>query len=337
MPAPKIVDPIFQKNSTTFKKVLDKNKDMSKNSFKLTQDVLAWKKHHSSDIFRSSSEDPLGLDIVCVTGRPLAYNNFLNYFQKKAFKRMIGKLGNLDDKKVLDVGCGTGRWSKIFRNLGAKVTGIDLSEIRLENNKEKIAGVDFKCMSVTELDFANETFDVINSVTVLQHIPYKLKEKAINEIVRVTKKNGYFALLEGVNDTKDTPKFSFVYNTQGWISQLEKKGLKLVFHEKYLDEFLIDKYVAFETSLKKIARKILGIPEIKQKNIFDTSNFDRISQDRKNKEKGKKFRAARIMYRKINNFILGILTYTSYPLEYFNFYFIKKYNWHTATFLFIKK
>ncbi|GEM_PF-5993179 len=309
---------------------------MHKNKVKLTQDVLAWKKHHSSDIFRSSSEDPLGLDIVCVTGRPLAYNQFLNYFQKKAFQRMIKKIGDLDGKNVLDVGCGTGRWSKMFRNSGAKVTGIDLSETRLENNKEKIAGVDFKCMSVTDLDFANETFDVVNSVTVLQHIPYKLKEQAIKEIVRVTKKNGYVALFEGVNDTTDTPKFSFVYDTKGWISQLEKKGLKLVFHEKYLDEFLIDTYISFEASFKKIARKILRIPEIKQKNIFDVSNFDRISQDKKNKEKGKKFRMLRITYRKINNSVISILTYLSYPIEYFNFYFTKKYSWHTATFLFKK-
>ena len=47
-------------------------------------------------------------------------------------------------------------------------------------------------MSVNKLDFDDESFDFVNSVTVLQHIPYKEKREAIKEICRVTKKRGIY-------------------------------------------------------------------------------------------------------------------------------------------------
>jgi 2-polyprenyl-3-methyl-5-hydroxy-6-metoxy-1,4-benzoquinol methylase len=52
-------------------------------------------------------------------------NYYSEYLNGPALKRMIG---NVEAKKVLDMGCGERRFSRFFAKAGAEVTGIDLSD-----------------------------------------------------------------------------------------------------------------------------------------------------------------------------------------------------------------
>ena len=66
-------------------------------------------------------------------------------------------------KKIIDVGCGTGRHSIELAKRGYKVTGIDLSESQLERAKEKAKdqnlNIDFQKYDARNLSFKNE-FDL---------------------------------------------------------------------------------------------------------------------------------------------------------------------------------
>lgn len=303
----------------------------------LTEDILAWKKHHQSEIFLPRNKDKSGLDIVCVTGMPLAYNKFIDFFQRRALKRLISKLEAGERKKVLDIGCGTGRWCEFFSKLNADVTGIDISEKRINENKKKFSECNFHVMSATNLDFPKESFDLVNSITVLQHIPFNLKEEAVKEISRVIKKDGYVTLIEGINETDILTETSFLYNAEGWVALFEKNGFKLIFYEKQLGMFLTDKFILFNNKCIKYLKGLLGIRDEVKSNLFDTSEIDRIEYDKKTKEKDKKFLFARKLYRKLRNTILIFFTYLEYPSEYINFYIFKKYNWGTGSFLFQRK
>ncbi len=99
-----------------------------------------WKRHHRSTIFKDRETDPLGLDVVCVPSYPLAYNKMLHYFQQKALDRIVKKIlvsgEKIAGENVLDVGCGTGRWSLYFNKKGACVTGIDISQFCMDDNKK---------------------------------------------------------------------------------------------------------------------------------------------------------------------------------------------------------
>ncbi|MDE2219465.1 MAG: class I SAM-dependent methyltransferase, partial [Gammaproteobacteria bacterium] len=77
--------------------------------------------------------------------------------------------------RVLDVGCGTGRWSRRLAARGADVTGIDFSPtmIAMAGRLAGLEGVARKCrFAVQDLSAMEmgERFDVVLGVTVLQHI-----------------------------------------------------------------------------------------------------------------------------------------------------------------------
>jgi 2-polyprenyl-3-methyl-5-hydroxy-6-metoxy-1,4-benzoquinol methylase len=98
------------------------------------------------DFFSSYAED---FDSIYGDGKP---RNFFNSITDKLFrqsmyeryKRTIDFLTNNDVKTVLDVGCGSGRYSLDMAKNGMIVTGVDLAQEMLdiaESNSQK-AGID---------------------------------------------------------------------------------------------------------------------------------------------------------------------------------------------------
>ncbi|GAI33666.1 unnamed protein product [marine sediment metagenome] len=84
---------------------------------------------------------------------------------------------------------------------GADVTGVDISNtmIKLTEKNLKKAGLKARLLtkSVGEIDFPNDAFDLVTSITVLQHITDpNVFRKAVKNIVRVTKPGGQILLLE---------------------------------------------------------------------------------------------------------------------------------------------
>lgn len=75
-------------------------------------------------------------------------------------------LPDLQDKKVLDLGCGYG-WHCIYATeQGAEnVVGIDLSQKMIDKAKENSKGlsIHYKQMAIEDIDFGSEKFDVVFS------------------------------------------------------------------------------------------------------------------------------------------------------------------------------
>lgn len=95
-------------------------------------------------------------------------------------------------KKILDVGCGTGAITTDIASLTTGyITAIDINKGRLE--KARIAAsslpfVTFVMANVMDLPFKDETFDLVVFSVLLLYV--KDKQRAVNEMARVTQKNG---------------------------------------------------------------------------------------------------------------------------------------------------
>ncbi|HEY2275761.1 MAG TPA: methyltransferase domain-containing protein [Steroidobacteraceae bacterium] len=124
-----------------------------------------------------------GLAAVCSYGMPAFYNRLIDGCQRLALGRWLNVRPGA---RVLDVGCGVGRWSCRLAARGASVTGVDLSPTMiLEAGRRAAAqGVGARCRFVAQnlatLELEGR-FDLILGVTVLQHI---LEPEALRSAVR---------------------------------------------------------------------------------------------------------------------------------------------------------
>ncbi|MGH8298764.1 MAG: SAM-dependent methyltransferase [Steroidobacteraceae bacterium] len=113
-----------------------------------------------------------GLAAVCSYGMPRFYNRLTHLCQRLALEPWLKAP---PDAKVLDVGCGVGRWSRLLASRGACVTGVDLSPTMIaEAQRRAVAGgLAHRCRFIVQDSAALEiegSFDLILCVTMLQHM-----------------------------------------------------------------------------------------------------------------------------------------------------------------------
>ena len=79
-------------------------------------------------------------------------------------------LGDVKGRKILDAGCGSGIYAKRLKEMGADVTGIDISKKMVEIAKKYAKGVDFFVMDASKTTFRDNTFDIVCSPSVIDNI-----------------------------------------------------------------------------------------------------------------------------------------------------------------------
>jgi len=97
--------------------------------------------------------------------------------------------------KVLDLGCGNGRFYEVIKNYTENYIGVDNCKSLIGIAREKYPYADFKTADAFNLPFSENCFDKIYSIAVLHHIPSKrLRLKFLKEIKRVLKPKGLCVL-----------------------------------------------------------------------------------------------------------------------------------------------
>jgi malonyl-CoA O-methyltransferase len=101
--------------------------------------------------------------------------------------------GSLTDKRVLDVGCGKGRFARVLQtqNPGAEIWGLDISEEMIRSVPVGIQGL---TGSMTELPFADSTFDCVYATESLEHAVEI--ERAVDEMCRVLLPGGKLVIID---------------------------------------------------------------------------------------------------------------------------------------------
>ncbi len=89
------------------------------------------------------------------------------FIDRREKQAVLSALGPLEDKRVLEVACGTGRFTVMMAQQGANITGLDISGAMLAQgrNKAKAAGVDdnveFMRGDAARLPFPDDYFDAV--------------------------------------------------------------------------------------------------------------------------------------------------------------------------------
>ncbi len=138
---------------------------------------------------------------------------FLKY-TKEAFLR----LPHMEKPRILDIGCGSGLPTiELSRLSDGEVTGIDVdpSSINEFNRKIKKEGLSNRVkavkLSLTDIKFPNESFDIIWSEGIIGAMNF---ERELKEWRRLLKYNGYLVIHYQIEDAADAisriPQFGYV-------------------------------------------------------------------------------------------------------------------------------
>lgn len=104
---------------------------------------------------------------------------------------IVRAAGALDGRRVLDAGCGTGRFGTVFTRWGSLAIGVDPDASMLAVARSRLAG---RCVrgASEDLPFPAETFDLTVAVTVLEFVIDPAA--AVAELARVTRPGGHIVL-----------------------------------------------------------------------------------------------------------------------------------------------
>lgn len=123
-------------------------------------------------------------------------NSFMHIKKIKKIKNYLIDLNYLPmrDKKILDVGCGSGQGLLDFQDLGVcqeNLFGIEIDKKRLNRAKEELPQSKLIVGDASNLPWEKESFDLVNQSTVFTSILNgEMKRKIASEMIRVLKKQG---------------------------------------------------------------------------------------------------------------------------------------------------
>jgi demethylmenaquinone methyltransferase/2-methoxy-6-polyprenyl-1,4-benzoquinol methylase len=100
--------------------------------------------------------------------------------------------------RILDVATGTGKQAFAFAKKSYEVIGVDLSKdmLKVASKKNKYENVKFQVADATDIPFRNKHFDVSCVSFALHDMPLTIREKVLEEMVRVTKPKGIIVIVD---------------------------------------------------------------------------------------------------------------------------------------------
>ncbi len=150
-----------------------------------------------------------------VATQPIGSKGFFEELDEYRFDK-LRYLPNVVDfsgyagKSLLEVGCGVGIDMIRFARGGARVTGIDLAEVSIDlarqNFEQNGLSADLRVMNGENMEFADNSFDVVYAHGVLQYTAHA--DKMARELHRVLRPGGQAIMM--------------VYNRKSWLNAMSK-------------------------------------------------------------------------------------------------------------------
>jgi SAM-dependent methyltransferase len=175
-------------------------------------------------------EDPAGLANVCHPGQPLWLNRYHARLQRKVYRELLSLVpAPARGARALDVGCGAARWSKLLADQGYDTVAIDLQDRLIEANRRRYPDIEFHTASAQEFTSA-EPFDLISTVTVIQHVPFEHQLAVIQRLRALSAAGGHVIALENVFDQGP---HVFARSIAGWRELFELASLEPLATRRY--------------------------------------------------------------------------------------------------------
>lgn len=113
----------------------------------------------------------------------MAYRRLLKRFEKQIQPKA--------NERCIDLGCGTGAFTRRLNAFHLQLTGVDISSKCIGLAKQKSSSETYSVGDLTNLDFESESTDIIIYSGVLHHIPQRPERlRALQEGLRILRPGG---------------------------------------------------------------------------------------------------------------------------------------------------
>jgi SAM-dependent methyltransferase len=100
------------------------------------------------------------------------------------YDRIAEAVAPLEPSSLLDAGCGEGETlARLKPSLPARAAGVDVSPQAIEFTERRLPQVELSCQSIGDLSFADDSFELVLCLEVLEHIPDP--DRALADLARV--------------------------------------------------------------------------------------------------------------------------------------------------------
>jgi SAM-dependent methyltransferase len=156
----------------------------------------------------------------------VAMDAYEDRLRRAAIERLLGRGGG---RRLLDAGCGSGRWSIRLAETGWVVTGADISHGLLAL-APSAPNVTYVQGAIQNLDLPTASFDAVLSVTVLQHVTEERDfEAAVDNLMRMLRPAGTVAVLEyaPLRVFGSMPGYMHARSRGQWLRAFTSRGCRL--------------------------------------------------------------------------------------------------------------
>ncbi len=174
--------------------------------------------------------------------------------------------------RILEIGCGIGSIVSELKQQGYDITGIDISREAIDYGLKKYGDIKLQVQPAEDLQFEDQTFDVVLSFDLFEHIARI--DKHISEVHRVLRKDGFY-LFQTPNKYSNVIFETFYHKSLIWRrahpslqtpGQLNRRLSGHGFEIKFVKMNPINEF-----TLNKLRKKLGPIS-----NIFKYINFRRL-------------------------------------------------------------
>lgn len=174
--------------------------------------------------------------------------------------------------RVLDIGCGAGFLTNALAEKGHLVTGIDQSPSSLAtaHRADRTQTVSYLEADAGALPFADESFDAVTALDLLEHVPHPAK--VVAEASRVLRKDGLF--------------FFYTFNRNPWSWLLVIKGVEWCVKNTPKNMHLYNMFIKPEELTQMCVSQQLRVdeacgmsPDMKRKAFWKMVFTRRVSED----------------------------------------------------------
>jgi len=202
------------------------------------------------------------------------YDFFIGPFLKNIRNEIIKSLKLEKKTNLIEIASGTGEQAIYFSKFCENIIGIDISQSMINEAKKKLKKnnnlkVNFICADARKLPFNSETFDISTITLGLHEMDPKIRTEILNEMIRITKKNGKIIIADYIKTNNQNFKTKIIekiiISIEKFAGEKHYKNYKNFISKNYLENIYKNKMDSLTLiSKKKALSNNLGIYKFKK-------------------------------------------------------------------------